>query len=86
MDGAIRADSTGFGERGGISTIRFDRPCSKAIHRRVVRIGDDDLIAEALEVRGDPFAFGEGVAEDGCKSFAARGYAPFRDVTGLHNT
>jgi hypothetical protein len=46
---------------GDIASVRLHPPASLTIHRRVIGIGDDDLMTKRLEVLRDPCTF--------CRSF-----------------
>src|SRR5262245_59488566 len=54
----IRAVVTGFGERRDIASISLNAPALVAVHRSIVRIGDDHFVPQLLEVLGDPFTLG----------------------------
>ena len=49
------------------------------IHRREIRVRDDDLVAEGLETSGHPFAIGGGLDQHpGAGSAPEYGGEPFR--------
>ena len=58
MGRAIRAQPGRLRQHPGIPPIGFHAPTPFRIHRRVVRIGHDDLVAESFERLRDPFALG----------------------------
>ena len=58
MGRAIRAQPGGLRQHPGIPPIGFHAPTPFRIHRRVVRIGHDHLVAALLDRLRDPFALG----------------------------
>ena len=58
MRGSIDPCTTGLGQRGRISFIGLHLPRARSIHRRVIRIGDDHLVSQCLEMLRHPLTFG----------------------------
>ena len=61
MGGAVGAEQARLREGARIPPVglHFARP--RRIHRREVRVRDDDLVAEPLQAAGHPFAVGRGL-------------------------
>src|SRR5262245_5224874 len=60
----IGPEHVGVHQRAGIAAIGLDLPRPRRVHRGEVRVGDDHLVAKALETAGDPFAVGGGLEQD----------------------
>jgi hypothetical protein len=58
MHRAVPAAAIRFGQGGDVASIRLDLPSHLAIHRRVIRVGDDHRVPRGLERLRDPLAFG----------------------------
>jgi hypothetical protein len=57
MRQSIRAMLTRFGEGGDIAAIRFDAPAPVSVHRSVIRVGHDHVVAELFKILRDPLTF-----------------------------
>jgi hypothetical protein len=55
---AIRAVLTRLEESGDITPIGLDAPTPMAVHRSVIGVGHDHLVADLLEVLRDPLTLG----------------------------
>ena len=60
----VRTQPTGMRQGLSIPTVRLDTPTALGVHRGVIGISHDDLVAQCLQTVGDPCAFGRGLAED----------------------
>lgn len=52
--------------RAGITLVCLHATSACCIHRCVIRICDDDLVTQALEMLGDPFALGRCFEKNPC--------------------
>ena len=64
-----------LGEGRDVSTIRLDSAAAVAVHRAIRRIGNDDIVAELLEMLGYPLTLGRRL-EQNAIVFVERGGAP----------
>src|SRR5262249_61171892 len=87
MGQPVRALLTRLCEGGDVTPISLDAPTAGSVHRSVVGIRHDDLVADLLEGLRDPFTFrgcldehahARPAPEDVRESFA-RGDVPFLD-------
>ena len=85
MRRTINPPLTRFRQRGDIPSVRLHTSGALTVHRRVVGIGDDDLMVQRLEVLGDPFTFRRGFEQNAHpRSAPERGGKPIsrrRDAT-----
>src|SRR3546814_10481904 len=51
-------------ERPGVPPIGLDLPGPRGVHRREVRVGHHDLVAQPLQTPGHPLAFRRGLEQD----------------------
>src|SRR2546427_395516 len=88
----VGPQSAGLGQGPGIATVRLHPAMPLPIHRRVVRIGDDDLMAQLFETPCNPLALGPRLDQDagsgmrlehGGKAIALGADAPLDDFTVL---
>src|SRR5205085_6574962 len=61
---AIVAALAGVAQGTGVALVRLDLLRERRVHRREVRVGDNDLVAEALEVLRHPLTFGRRFDQD----------------------
>ena len=64
MRRAIPAAPIRLGQCGHIPSVSLDGPVAVAVHRRVIGIGDDDLVPRGLERLCHPFTFGARLEQD----------------------
>src|SRR5437867_1446145 len=92
MGQAIGPTLAGFPQGSDVPAIRLDPPTPMAIHRAVIRIGDDDFMPHLLQVLRDPFTFGRRFYQNPhpwpapkhmCQAFACRRDAPINEFAGL---
>src|SRR5882672_5741641 len=57
-----------LGQGTGIPPVGLHLPLQPGIHRSVVRVGDDDLMAEIFQAPGHPLALGPRLEQDACPS------------------
>ena len=60
----IRTQPTGVRQGLGIAPIHVDAPAALGVPRRVVGIGNDDLVTQRLQALGDPRSFSRGLEQD----------------------
>ena len=61
MGGAVGAEQARLGQGARIAPVGLHLAGAGRIHRREVRVRDDDLVAERLQAAGHPFAVGRGL-------------------------
>jgi len=92
MGDAIAAPLTRLHQGRHVPAIGFNAAAAVAIHRREIRIGHDDLMAERLQVLRDPLTLGRRLEqnaharptpEHGCQANARRRDPSIDDVTLL---
>src|SRR5438552_1643166 len=85
----VGAEATGFGQGPGIAPVGLHPPLPLAGHRRVVRVGDDDLMTQLFETACHPLALGPRLEQDagsgirlqhGGEAIAFRADAPLDDL------
>jgi hypothetical protein len=64
MRGMVCPVLTGLGQRRHVPAVSFDAPTAVAVHRGVVRIRDDDLMPQVLQVLRDPLTLRRGLHEN----------------------
>jgi hypothetical protein len=64
MRRTVGPQPAGIHQRLGIPPVGLHPPAAGRVHRRVVRVGDDHLVAEILQATGHPFALGRGLDQD----------------------
>ena len=64
MGGAVGPQPAGLGQRPGVAPIGLDLATAGRVHRREVRVGDDDLVAQPFQTARHPLALGRGLEED----------------------
>jgi len=88
----VGAEQTRLREAAGITAVGLHLASAGGVHRREVRVADDDLVAEALETAGHPLALCGGLdehpgwgprSEDGRESLALGPDAPLDDFPGF---
>lgn len=50
----------------GVALVSLHLEAARGVHRGEIRVGDDDLVAKAFEVAGDPLALRGCFNEDAC--------------------
>src|SRR5580765_4577216 len=61
MGGAVGPEQARLRQGARIPSVGLHLARPGRIHRREVRVGDDDLVAERLQAAGHPFAIGRGL-------------------------
>lgn len=88
MGNAIHAQAEGLGQGARIALVGLHPTRPRGVHRRIVRIGDDHLVPQRLQMARDPLTLRRGLeqnprrwplTEDGGESVAGR-----RDPLFLH--
>ena len=64
MNGAVGAESKGVAECACIALVSLHPRRARGVHRREARIGDDDSVAQRLQVPRDPLALRRGLEEN----------------------
>ena len=60
----IGTEPTRVGKRHRVTSIGLDAPGAGGVHRRKVRVGDDDFVAERLQATRHPFRLGHRLDQD----------------------
>ncbi len=62
--GPVGSTAASLRQGSRIAAVRLDPPSAVAIHRGVVRVGNDDLVAKLFQATRDPLALRRGLDQD----------------------